>query len=327
MGPLGAFPVLAGQLLGAAFAAGLNLYATVAVLGSAARLGLVPPLPPGLRGLSNLLVIGSAAGLFLGELIIEKLPVVGAFWAGGHTLIRPVATALLAFLAISGQPLEVRLPLAIATGLIAFAAHGAQTGLRIILVSSSRPRSAVYMAAAALTLDIVAITIALVALLDPTAATTIAVAACLVLVLAGPRLWRAAVFGGFALVARITGFFGRRDWKSGTDLPRYVQLAAAPAPLGSRPPRATRAAAIALPRTAAYRTGWLIFDADGPGFIYRTLIATRRVPLPPAHQVELRPGTMMDALRATGDDRSFTLFLLKDGPPAVLAAAELAPDH
>jgi hypothetical protein len=325
MPPFNALAVVAGQLLGIAIAAGLNLYATVAVLGTAARIGLVPPLPPGLRGLSNALVIGSAAALFLAELVVEKLPVVGAFWTGAHTVIRPLAAALLAFLAFAGLPPETRTALAAATGLLAFAAHGAQTGLRVILASAARPHSYLYMAAAALALDLLAIATALATLLNPAAATTVGMAAILVLLLAGPRLWRAAAFGGYALIARIAGFFGPRGWKTGAELPRHVRRAAGVTRLGTAEPRATRAAAVALPRTPAYRTGWLLFDASGASFVYRSRLSTRRVPLPSLRAVEVRPGIMADALRATTDQRVFTLFLLKDGPSAANTAAELKP--
>jgi len=321
--PLNALAVLAGQLLGIAFAAGLNLYATVAVLGTAARLGLVPPLPPGLRGLSNALVIGSAAALFLAELVMEKLPVVGAFWAAAHTIIRPLAAALLTFLAFSAQPQDSRIALAIATGLIAFAAHSAQTGLRVILASTPRPHHLLYVALAAVALDLVAIATALAALLEPATAAIIGASALLILLLTGPRLWRAASFGGHALCARLSGFFGRRGWKTGDELPRYVRRAATAAPLGAGQPRGLRAAAVGLPRAPAYRTGWLLFDIAGASFVFRVGPATRRVPVAPGEGVEVITGHMVDTIYVAAE-RPFRLFLLKDGPAAASAAAELA---
>jgi hypothetical protein len=324
--PFNALGTVAGQLLGIAFAAGLNLYATVAVLGTAARVGLIPPLPPGLRGLSNGAVIGSAAALFLAELVIEKLPVVGAFWAGVHTIIRPLATAFLTFLAFAGVPPELRVGFAAASGLLAFAAHGGKTGLRVMLASARRPRGFLYIAAAALALDCIAIAIAVAALLYPAAAWLVGATVMLLLAAAGPRLWRAATFGGYALLARLGGFFGGRGWKVGPQLPRHVRRAVGETPLGGREPHGTRATALALPRTPAYRTGWLVFDGRGAAFIFRAGLATRRVSLPPVTGVEVWPGPMADAVRATAAERQgFTLFLLKDGPPAAHTAAELAP--
>jgi hypothetical protein len=82
---------------------------------------------------------------------------------------------------------------------------------------------------------------------------------------------------------------------------------------------------VGLPRTPSYRTGWLVFDGGAVWFVFRAHLASRRVPVPPVRAVELRPGPMVDTLRATSEQRVFTVFLLKDGPPAAHAAAELAP--
>jgi hypothetical protein len=76
VGAMSSFAVLLGQLLAIAFACGLNLYATVALLGLASRLGWMSGLPPGLRGLENGFVIGSAALLYLFEFVIDKVPYV-----------------------------------------------------------------------------------------------------------------------------------------------------------------------------------------------------------------------------------------------------------
>jgi len=322
--PLNASAILAGQLLGAAFAAGLNLYATVAVVGAAARFNLVPPLPPGLRGLSNALVIGSAAGLFLAELVVEKIPVVGAIWTGAHAVIRPLAMALLTFLAFAEQPPELAVGLAAAAGLIAFGAHGVKTGLRVILASAPRRHAALHTAAAALALDLLAIATAVATLLVPEAAQAVGASALLLFLLAGPRLWRAAIFGGHALRARLAGFFGFAGWKTWAQLPRRIRRAVPPAAVGQGDPRGLRAAVVGLPGAAAYRTGWLVFDARGRSFIYRRLLSTRTLPLPTLHSIDVHSGPMVDVLRAAaGGDRVLTIFLLKDGPSTTNAVAEL----
>ena len=316
--------VLGGQLLATAFAAGLNLYATVAILGLATRLGWIAPLPPDLRGLSHVLVIGIAALLFLLELVIEKLPFAGAFWTAAHTIIRPFAAALLTALALSAQPLGLQLAGAGAAGIIAFAAHGAQSGLRVALASTVRRRSALYTAAAALALDFVAIAIAVAALLYPDAAVTVLAAAALVLLLVGPRLWRAATFGARAVLARLVGFFGRRGWKPRSQLPRHVR-GAVPAPtLGRAEPRGTRAAALGLRGAGAYRNGWLVVDdRNAAAFVFRALTGLRSVAIPTVRGLELRPGPAADAIRVATEHASFTLFLLKDGPSLDHVAAAL----
>ena len=67
-------PILLVQLLGTAFACGLNLYATVAVLGLGSMIGFLPALPPGLQGLAHPLVLASALLLYVVEAVIDKFP-------------------------------------------------------------------------------------------------------------------------------------------------------------------------------------------------------------------------------------------------------------
>jgi hypothetical protein len=321
--PWTASAIVAGQFFGFAFAAGLNLYATLALIGLAARLHWVVDLPPGVRGLSNTLVIGSAAVLLLLEVVVEKLPGIGALWAGLHTIIRPVAAALLAWLAVDMLPVADRVGVAFGVGLVAFAAHGAKTGLRIALASSRRRRNALWIALAALTMDVIAGAIAIATLLLPAAALVVAGTALAVLVLVGPRLWRAATFGARAILARIVGFFGRRAWKPRDRMPARIR-AVVPAPaLGMRPPRGTRAAVLGLRGAGAYRNGWIVIGADGVRFIYRTLLGARALPLPALRGADIHPGPITDIVRAHGADASFTLFLLKDGPATDQAVAEL----
>jgi hypothetical protein len=169
----------------------------------------------------------------------------------------------------------------------------------------------------------VAIATAVAALLLDEAALAVGAAALLLFLLAGPRLWRAAIFGGHALRARVAGFFGFAGWKSRPSLPWRIRRALSEAAPGQAEPRGLRAAALGLPGVPAYRSGWLVLDARGRHFIYPRLFTARALALPPIRTVDLRPGPMVDVLRATTDGRGFTLFLLKDGPSSANAVAEL----
>jgi hypothetical protein len=319
--------ILAGQLLGTAFACGLNLYATIALLGLAGRLGLVQ-LPPGMTGLQHAVVVGFAAALFFLEVVIDRVRFAGNAWEAVHTLIRPAAAGLLAGLALQDMPLYVLVAGAVAAALMAFAAHATKTGIRLIVSTrggwAGRHRLLLHTAVSLLE-DLTAVAIVVATLLYPGTALAVVGASLLLLLLAGPRLWRAALFGSFAITARVRGFFGRPGWRSREQLPRAVRLAIPPEPLGRSPARAVSAAVTGLPRVGAYRNGWLVFTCHGPRFVYRSFLGARSTPLPGATAVNLRTGILTDALDIRADDngRSFTLFLLKDGPPARIAAAEL----
>src|ERR1700730_18539784 len=92
---MNALHVLA-EAAGIAYAAGLNLYATVGIIGLAARLGWIGPLPGSLGGLMSWWVITIAFVLMVIEFTASTIPAVASAWNTLHSLIRPPAAAALA---------------------------------------------------------------------------------------------------------------------------------------------------------------------------------------------------------------------------------------
>jgi hypothetical protein len=319
--------MLGGQLLGTAFACGLNLYATVALLGIASRLHWVAELPPGMRGLENGFVIGAAIGLYVVGFIAHRISLLDTVWEAVHTVIRPGAAGLLAVLAFQGTPLPVQAGVATAAVLTALMAHGTKAGVRLILLTPPRP---MLRTLAVIAEDAAAVGIATAVLLAPHTARIIIAVAMAFLLLAGPRLWRAAFMGLHALLARGRGFFRGRDWRSRDQMPRAIRAAVPDPPLGRPPVRARAATLHGLRGVGPYRNGWLVFTCDGPRFVYRSLLRTRTTELPRAAGIDVTTGILNDVLQVhtngQGRARSFTLYLRKDGPAAGVTAAELAPD-
>lgn len=311
--------IAAGRLAGVAVACGFNLYATVAFLGVASRLGWFV-LPPGLRGLENTVVIASAAALYLAEAIIDKFPYVDAVWEGIHTLIRPLAAGLLAMLAVSGLAPTGAIAVAAVVGLLALAGHGAKAGLRVAARTPSRPVLRVVLSIAE---DAAAIGLAAAALLSPAAAIGLAAVVALLLIVAGPGLWRAGLLGLRAFTSRLRGFFGESRWRSRDEVPASVRRVIDPDPHGVHPPRAARAAVYGLPGPGAYRNGWLVIERGTPVFVFRSLLATRRVEIPRVPEGRVRRGLMIDVLELENLERRCAIFLLKDGPAAEAALGEL----
>src|SRR5438309_7149351 len=87
---------MVAALVATSFAAGLNLYATVATLGLLAHLGVLS-LPPALEMLSNWYVIGVSVALFAIEFFADKIPAFDLVWNTLHTFIRVPVAALLAY--------------------------------------------------------------------------------------------------------------------------------------------------------------------------------------------------------------------------------------
>src|SRR5947207_12912261 len=84
------------QAAGIAYIAGLNLYATVGIIGLAIRLNWIGPLPGSLNSLSSWWIIGVALILMTLELLASLIPAVASIWDTLHSLIRPPAAAALA---------------------------------------------------------------------------------------------------------------------------------------------------------------------------------------------------------------------------------------
>src|ERR1700739_90321 len=122
------------------FAAGLNLYATVAVLGLLARFGYMP-LPPGLQLLEAWPVIAAAVALFTIEFFADKIPAFDLIWNALHTFIRVPVAGLLAYRATSQLSPEHQLLATLLGAAIALIAHSGKTAARAAVTPSPEPLS------------------------------------------------------------------------------------------------------------------------------------------------------------------------------------------
>ena len=129
-----------GVLVGAAWAAGVNLYLTVAGLGLAQRAGWIT-LPGDTAALAHPLVIIVAIILFLIEFLADKIPIVDSFWDSVHTIIRPLAGAVLGYLALSEAAPELRYAAALLAGTIALDSHLTKATSRLAINASPEPVS------------------------------------------------------------------------------------------------------------------------------------------------------------------------------------------
>jgi Domain of unknown function (DUF4126) len=128
------------MLAGTSFAAGLNVYATVATLGLLSRAGVIA-LPGSLDALQSWWIIGVALAMFGLEFFADKIPAFDLIWNALHTFIRIPVAALLAWVATSHLSPGMQLASAAMGGLIAFAAHGGKTALRAAVTPSPEPFS------------------------------------------------------------------------------------------------------------------------------------------------------------------------------------------
>jgi hypothetical protein len=126
--------------MGLAWASGINLYATLFVLGYLANTGNID-LPQDLQIVANPMVMGAAGLMYLVEFFADKVPGVDTGWDALHTFIRIPAGAMLAAGAIGDLNPAVELAAAIMGGSLAAGSHTTKAGSRVLINTSPEPFS------------------------------------------------------------------------------------------------------------------------------------------------------------------------------------------
>ncbi len=138
MDPLHTVTATLALTMGVAWASGINLYASIFMLGALGATGNLV-LPPDLQLLANPVVMMAAGGMYCLEFIADKVPGLDTGWDAIHTFIRIPAGALLA----AGAVGEVNAPLALAAGLVgaglSAGSHATKAGSRVLINASPEP--------------------------------------------------------------------------------------------------------------------------------------------------------------------------------------------
>ena len=132
--------VFLGRTLGFSVAAGVNLYATVALIGLASRFGWVA-LPPEYAIFDSDWVIGAALLLYAVEFIADKVPWVDTLWDTIHTFIRPIGGALVAVAGLGEASPATQGMIALLGGVVAAGSHVTKAGTRVAANTSPEPLS------------------------------------------------------------------------------------------------------------------------------------------------------------------------------------------
>src|SRR5215204_2233993 len=126
--------------LGSAWTSGINLYATVTVLGLLQKFGSTK-LPGGLDMLDNWWIIGVAGFLYLVEFFADKIPYVDSVWDVVHTFIRVPAGVIVAYAATNDLDASIYIPATLIGGGLAFSSHGTKAAVRVGANLSPEPVS------------------------------------------------------------------------------------------------------------------------------------------------------------------------------------------
>lgn len=126
--------------MGLAWASGINLYATLFMLGYLANTGNLN-LPPDLQIVANPMVMGAAGVMYFIEFFADKMPGVDTGWDTLHTFIRIPAGAMLAAGTVGDLNPAVELAAAILGGGLAAGTHATKAGTRVLINTSPEPFS------------------------------------------------------------------------------------------------------------------------------------------------------------------------------------------
>lgn len=129
-----------GRTMGFSFAAGINLYATVAILGLASRYNWVT-LPEQYRAFDNDFIIVAALVLYAVEFVADKIPWFDTVWDTVHTAIRPLGGAIIAVTTLGEASPGLEALIALLGGSVAAGTHFSKTGTRALANTSPEPFS------------------------------------------------------------------------------------------------------------------------------------------------------------------------------------------
>lgn len=176
-----------GMTLGASWTAGINLYATIAVLGLLQRFDLVPNLPGGLDSLESWYVIGVALFLYSIEFVADKIPYVDTVWDAVHTFIRVPAGAIIALAGTADLDPTLRTVALLVGGGLALSTHGTKATARAAANTSPEPFSNIALSIGE---DIFAVGALVFAVLNPVAILVVIAIFLLVLAWILPKVIR-----------------------------------------------------------------------------------------------------------------------------------------
>ena len=129
-----------GRTMGFSFAAGINLYATVAILGLASRYNWVS-LPPQYQAFDNDFVIATALGLYVIEFVADKIPWFDSIWDAVHTAVRPIGGAVIAVTTLGDATPTTEVLVGLLGGTLAAGTHFTKSGTRAVANTSPEPFS------------------------------------------------------------------------------------------------------------------------------------------------------------------------------------------
>ena len=175
-----------GRTLGFSIASGVNLSATVAILGLASRYQWVQ-LPEQFKAFDHPWIIGAAGVLYVIEFVADKVPWIDSMWDTIHTAIRPIGGAVIAVASLGDASPATTAAIALLGGTVAAGSHATKAGTRVAANTSPEPFS---NWALSLGEDLFVIGLSFIALKFPLIALAVSVVILILIVLIARSVWK-----------------------------------------------------------------------------------------------------------------------------------------
>ncbi len=300
-----------GSLLGLSFVSGINLYATVAVVGLVTKFHLIQGLPPEFQALNNNLIITVAIILYVCEFFADKIPGFDTAWDAIHTLIRPFGGALLALMTV-GKASPATEVLAFMIGAtLATGSHLAKSGFRVLINTSPEPFSNMVVSVAE---DMGVVGLTYLSMSHPVLALVITVILTIIIAILLPFLWRAVRMLLSGLWHRLKGTGGA----PGDSLLRSTAIKIAPhiTDLGISLDNAVVVPAwvTKVRGFKRWQKGYLVYDKENFYFVPSKMFKKTpiSIPVPRKEKIIMGSGFLFHKLFIHSDRESWNLIVPKN---------------
>jgi Domain of unknown function (DUF4126) len=309
------------NLLGLPIASGINLYATILVLGLGQRFGWLQGLPDELHILANPIVLGVAGALYTIEFFADKIPYLDTLWDGLHTFIRPVGAAYLALQAAAGYGPEAKLLAMFVGGALGLGAHATKAGTRLLVNTSPEPLSNSVVSVAE---DFGVVALLALMYSHPGVALGVVLVLIGLMAVITPLLFRMIRFLLAGVGGALAGALGSRE-QSLSLAPDWLATKF-PGSASAAQPRVYPCHARRVPGAPSFQTGYLVVLPEGLHFAFRTLFRSGFVPLAeglePACSFQRR--ILFDVIAVDGGRNAALICVAKNWSPAVRAEIGVA---
>lgn len=294
-----------GSILGLSFIAGVNLYATVAVVGICAKYQLVQGLPPEFQVLANDAVIFVAVFLYLIEFLMDKVPGLDTLWDSIHTLIRPLGGAMLALMQVGQASPALEVIVFMLGASLASAAHITKAGTRLIINASPEPFSNVVLSTGE---DVLAVGFSYLSLAYPKVSFFLTLACLIAFVLVFPLILRTVRMLFAALFFRVKCFLRKEAaWMASRSMPlSYDMFFDRHKDADEKLSWTARAHSVKVPGISKFTPLQVVVTTKAIHFLYRRRfrIQEKTLPLEEVAQQKSYPGMLLTKwlLRTTRGD-------------------------